>query len=191
MEKEGLEKENTKKTIEAKLLVITMGATAALFSGMASYYIVRAQHYRERFFPNTVINGVEADGLTPNQVMGQIISELGDYELTLKTRSGNERISGSQIGLMAQFDQDLDTLLEEQNPYAWGIGYFNPEEHKIPTVTVFDQELLDKALDNLDCFNPSRIEKPENAKVSDYIPGTGYEIIPETPGTELNRDQVK
>ena len=110
MEKEGLEKENTKKTIEAKLLVITMGATAALFSGMASYYIVRAQHYRERFFPNTVINGVEADGLTPNQVMGQIISELGDYELTLKTRSGNERISGSQIGLMAQFDQDLDTV---------------------------------------------------------------------------------
>ena len=130
MEKEGLEKENTKKTIEAKLLVITMGATAALFSGMASYYIVRAQHYRERFFPNTVINGVEADGLTPNQVMGQIISELGDYELTLKTRSGNERISGSQIGLMAQFDQDLDTLLEEQNPYAWGIGYFNPEERQ-------------------------------------------------------------
>lgn len=191
MEKEGLEKEKIQKPIEAKLLVIAVGAAAALFSGMASYYMVRAQHYRERFFPNTVINGVEAEGLTPGEVMGEIASGLGNYELTLKTRNGNEGIRGSQIGLMAQFDEDLETLLEDQNPYAWGLGYFKPEEHKIPTVTVFDQELLDKTLDNLACFDPSRIEKPENARISDYIPGTGYEIVPETPGTELNKDQVK
>ncbi len=191
MEKEGLEKEKTKKPIKAKLPIVAMGTAAALFSGMASYYMVRAQNYRERFFPNTVVNGVEAGGLTPGQVMNQIASELGNYELTLKTRSGNERIRGSQIGLMAQFDQDLETLLEEQNPYAWGLGYFKPEEHIIPAITVFDQELLDKTLDSLSCFDPSRIEKPENARLSDYIPGTGYEIIPETPGTELNREQVK
>ncbi len=166
------------------------GAAALLF-GTASFYIVKAQYYGEHFFPNTTVNGVLVEGCTPKEAAIQVASGLSDYELTLICRNGTERIRGSEIGLHAEFTDDLKEIIRKQNPYAWGKGIIRPEEFTIPTVTCFDEIRFDNALDGLSCLTGDQVEEPEDARISDYIPGVGYEIIPENQGRKLDRSRVR
>ena len=74
-------------------------SAAALICGTASFYMVKAQYYEEHFFPNTEVNGVLVEGLTPKEAAVRILEGLSEYELTVQSRSGDEVIRGSEIGL--------------------------------------------------------------------------------------------
>ena len=192
MNEEKIESEAKMRAGRKEMIgIVAACSAAALLCGTASFYIVKAQYYEEHFFPNTRVNGVLVEGCTPKEAAGQIARGLSDYELTLICRNGTERIRGGEIGLHAEFTDDLKEIIRDQNPYAWGKGVINPGEFTIPTVTLFDEDLFDKAIDGFSCLTGDAVTEPENARISDYIPGVGYEIIPENQGQKLDRSRVE
>lgn len=165
---------------------VGFGSAAALICGTASFYIVKAQYYEEHFFPNTEVNGVLVEGLTPKEAAVRILAGLSEYELTVQSRSGDEVIRGSEIGLQAEFTDELKTIIREQNPYGWGKGLISPKTYRISADPFFEEERLKKRTQELACFRGDLEAGPENARISEYIPGTGYEIIPEVQGQMLD-----
>ena len=165
---------------------VGFGSAVALICGTASFYIVKAQYYEEHFFPNTEVNGVLVEGLTPKEAAARILAGLSEYELTVQSRSGDEVIRGSEIGLQAEFTDELKTIIREQNPYGWGKGLISPKTYRILADPFFEEERLKKRTKELACFRGDLAAGPENARISEYIPGTGYEIIPEVQGQKLD-----
>lgn len=161
-------------------------SAAALICGTASFYMVKAQYYEEHFFPNTEVNGVLVEGLTPKEAAVRILEGLSEYELTVQSRSGDEVIRGSEIGLQAECTDELKAIIREQNPYGWGKGLMSPKAYQISADPFFEEERLKKRTEELACFRGDLAVGPENARISDYIPGTGYEIIPEVQGQKLD-----
>ncbi|MCI9584505.1 MAG: L,D-transpeptidase family protein [Clostridium sp.] len=146
-----------------------------------------AQQYREAFFPNTSINGLDASGKTMDEVKSMIASEIEGYTLTIETGDGRtEQITGSEIGLRPEFDDSLDWILQTQNPYAWLDYQLNPASYSIDAMVVYDEEALDKRIASLSCMDPSQMRPAVDASISEYTPGQGYRIIPEEPGTEID-----
>ena len=56
---------------------------------------------------------------------------------------------------------------------------------------IYDEGELETAVRSLDCLDEERIQKPENARISQYVSGEGYSIVEETEGNEPDYDRLK
>lgn len=172
--------------------VIAACVLAAVILAGGGIYAGMAQKYKRVFFPNTKINGLNASGRTVAEVKEMISGGIDNYVLTIVEREGKEeQITGEEIGLQSKFDGTLEQLVTTQNPYAWLSYQLNPAEYTISTMIEYDEEALTQAAQGLECMDPALAKEPENASVSEYIPGQGYSIIPETEGTVVLEDVMK
>lgn len=182
-ETEGRKKRRTAAGAAASLLV------CALFA-----YIGMAQKYKTAYFPNTRINGVEASGKTPEEVKALIADETRAYVLKLEERGGKtEQIAGEAIDLHPEFDGTLELLLEKQKPYEWGLYQLGLRSalHSMETMVLYEEDALKKEIDGLFCLRPEEQTAPEDAKISDYVSGQGYSIVPEEEGTVVLKDALR
>lgn len=175
-----------------KIPVLVVSAVAAVLILGSGIYLFIGSTYKDTFFAGTVINGQDASGMTVDEVKTMISQEISSYELTLLERDGKqETITREQLGLMAEFDGTLEKILEEQNPYAWLPAQIKGSEYEIPAMVVYEEENMEKVLKNLDCMDEEQTVKPENARISQYIPGTGYVIELETEGNEVDYERFQ
>lgn len=174
-----------------KKLLAAGGILAVLLVIFGGVYFVMAQRYRTVFFPNTVINGVDASGKTPEQVKELISDGIDAYTLTIKERQDKtEQITKEELGLHPVFDGSLETMLSAQNPYQWIIHQFKPSNYELKTIVSYDKAAFDRAVKNLNCMNPALMQAPQNAKISDYG-ADGFSIVPEVPGSQVISDKVE
>lgn len=167
-------------------------AAAAVLAVAAGAYIYIGTTYRSTFFNGTVINGMNVSGKTVDEVKSMIAEGVEGYVLVLEERGGRtESITGASIGLEAGFDGSLEALLEAQNPYAWLPAWIGGTEREIKALVSYDEGALDAAIEALDCLDETKTEKPQNARISQYEPGTGYTIVPETEGNEADEELLK
>ena len=161
-----------------------------LLVGGTGFYIYSAQAYRTVYFPNTTINGLDVSGRSVSEAEEMISASVDSYKLELVTRTGQEAIAGEAIGLHTAFNGGMEELLKAQNPYQWIFHMASDHEYTVETMIAYDEEKLEQAVENLKCMDASSAVSPEDAHLSDYIPGTGYEIVPETEGTVLDEGMV-
>ena len=166
------------------------GAAVVLLVGGTGFYIYSAQAYRTVYFPNTTINGLDVSGRSVSEAEEMISASVDSYKLELVTRTGQEAIAGEAIGLHTAFNGGMEELLKAQNPYQWIFHMASDHEYTVETMIAYDEEKLEQAVENLKCMDASSAVSPEDAHLSDYIPGTGYEIVPETEGTVLDEGMV-
>lgn len=186
------ESKSHKKPAGKKAGIAAACIAAAVLAGGGGAYAYKAQQYKEAFFPNTSINGLDASGKTMDEVKSMIAREINGYTLTIETGDGRtEQITGAEIGLRPEFDDSLDWILETQNPYAWLDYQLNPASYSIDAMVVYDEKALDGRIASLSCMDPSQMRPAVDAKISEYIPGQGYHIIPEEPGTEIDGTALK
>ena len=177
-------------TATAAIAIATALAIAAVATGVI--YIHKSQAYKSVFFPNTTINGVDASKKTIDEVKSLIASQIDGYTLTLNQRGGvTEQITKEDINLHSEFDGSLEEILSAQKPLQWWSHRKQETEHQIATMIAYDENLLQQKISSLQCFNEENIIPPSDAYISDYIPGEGYQVIPETPGNQLEQEVVE
>lgn len=170
-------------------------AAGCLFLGIAviggGAYAWMGKKYDNVFFPRTIINGINASNRTPEEVKEMIVGQIAGYSLTLETRQGTQEvINGSDVELRSEYDGTLERLLDEQEPWKWGISAMGEKNYTIETMIQYDETLLKQAVEQLDCMQAGAGQAPKDASLSEYIKGVGYQIIPEELGTLLNRERM-
>ena len=73
----------------------------------------------------------------------------------------------------------------------WMLHLTERKNHEINATVVYDEDKLTEKLDSLGMFDEEQVQKPQNAYLSEYIPGQGYEIVPEQQGNSLDKDKVE
>lgn len=147
-------------------------------------------YYNTHFYSNTYINGVKVSNMTVSQVEDAINEEVKSYYLTLKGRNDlTGQIHGQNINLITIFDGSLTDLLDQQNSFMWPVSLFKPHHMEIGTMLEYKEEMLTEQIDKLVFFQDENVVEPENAHISEYGEN-GFEIIPETQGTRVNRETL-
>lgn len=166
-------------------------AAAVLLIGGAGYYIYEGQQYKTVFFPNTIVNGVDASGKTVDEVKALVSADVEGYELTVRGRNGvTDVITNDEIGLHTIFDGSLEQYLAAQAPLDWWRHRKAVTEYQIETETSLDEQMMEDRVNSLVFFDESQVRQPQDAYLSDYIPGEGYVVMPEDPGSQPDRQAV-
>lgn len=152
-------------------------------------YILSSLYYNTHFHMNTVINGVDTSNMTLKEAEDVIQEQFRTYSLTLEGRNDlTSQIYGEDFNMHAVFDGSLEDLLSTQNNFEWPIALFKTHEMEIGTMPEYDEDLLKDLISNLPYFQEENIVEPVNAYISEYSKHSGYEIIPEVHGAEVDFD---
>lgn len=192
MEQQRELRSRRKKDSKASVIAAAVALAAiVLFAAAAVIYVQIGKKYNHIFFPNTTINGVDASEKTIEEVKALISSGTDSYVLTIEGRDGvKDTITGEEISLHSVFNGTLEKILEGQNTNQWLKHKRNSTEYTIDTMIAFDEQLMEDKLSRLECLDESRMVKPENAHLSEYMPGHGYSVVPETEGSQVNPEAV-
>lgn len=179
------------------LVLIILVALAA-----AGAYIAAAMYYRAHFFPNTMINGIDCSDMETGKVAGLLDEQIRGYRLTVTGRDYSTGESGASLGEIlpedigltyANTEEEAERLLTEQNEWSWIQVYLGKKTFSYQLVqgVTFDADKLKSLVFAWDAFQQENMQKAQDAYISEYSAKlNGYEIIPETIGTEFSADEV-
>ncbi len=145
-------------------------------------------YYGNHFQRGTLIDQVDVSNLTVQDLADRVDA----YFLRIQERKSDgssyeESIDGKAIDLSYASTEPLQQILREQNQYLW----FLPQhaEHETEALLSYNKEKLTQAVQALKGFEEDFAQAPTNAHISEYTPETGFSIVAETQGNEL--DQAK
>ena len=164
------------------LLSLTLIASAALYVRVSAYF-------ETRFFPNTVINGMDVSHLTKAEAAELIFAQSLVYQLEVYDQDNQLAgiINAADIGLFIDIDMDVETALANQDEKKWFREHAAKEAHEIIFTIDFDHRLLAALIREWDTFTTLQFRLPENAYLSEYNEEIkGYEIVPDVRGTWID-----
>ena len=180
-----------KKEKRKKILKICGGVVAAI----VAIYCLIAFTYQSKFTTGTIINGIDASGMTLDEYTEALTEKVESYVLTMKFRNKKtEKIKGTDVGYTYVADDGAKKLLENQNIFAWARGYVGvTKEYTVNEGCKFDEEKMKELATALPELQFENMEVPTNAHLGvDENASDGgemaFEIVPETYGTQLIPD---
>ncbi len=192
MEKQkGRSRKKKDFSVKAAVIAGVLGVAAAGGAGTAGYYIYESRQYETVFFPSTRINGIDASHKTVEEMEKLISAAVEDYTLTIKEKGGKtEEIKGVDIGLHSVFDGKMEEYLAQQDPLEWWGQKDRIKDYEIEAMIEFDEELLEWQIDGLEVLNQEDPQPPKDAYLSEYVPGQGYVVVPDEPGSVPDREET-
>jgi hypothetical protein len=161
----------------------------AVVAVLAIAYIGVGIYYNGHFFPKTTVGGISCGNEDADYVESQNIAAAQSYVLTVTDRKDTQfTIAGSQISYAYKSNGEEAALLKAQNGFTWPVGIFLSHEYDLDRSFTYDSQALSDAIDALEMFDDSYIEKPENAYLK--ITDDDYEVVEQVEGNSPIRDTV-
>lgn len=188
--------EDTEQTVEIepvehmrnnrRKLWILAALIATPFLVLLIVYIAGLGRYQSCFLNGTLIDDMDVSGMT----VSELEEEIGKYSLRVIERQADgstaeEEILGSEIGLAYLSTEPLEAVLQGQNRYLWFLK--RDADYRTEVPLSYDEAVLVEKIDELKGFQKDFVEEPADAYITDYVPGSGFELAAERRGNRLNR----
>lgn len=175
-------KKAKKKAFNVKAFMILVVVLLVAYIGVSLYF-------QKHFFFHTKVNGIDVACATVEKVQERIKKETSSYELTVYQRGDiSDNFKGKDIDLQPVFDGGIEKLLKEQNGFGWIGSLFKETELISETAVEYDAAKLKNVVAGFKGLS-SQVA-PEDAGLSEYKEGAGYEIIPEIEGNTVDQTRM-
>lgn len=165
-----------------------LGVLLLVYFGIATYF-------QTHFLPNTFINGTDFSKQTKEEVAALLQGQSQTYQLEVIGKEGKTVgiLTAPEIELViVDIESGIEALFEQQNEFQWILAYQRVQDFKLENGITFQYEKAEKIVESWEALDESKSKVPENAYLSEYLSEKkGYEIIPETEGTLLDKEKVK
>lgn len=179
---EEREKMSTKRKVLIGLISAFVALAIAIYAGGVFYF-------KTHFLPGSKVNGIDCSFLSEERAQEYMEKEVSVYTLAIDERNdGREKLEGSEIGLTYVPDGGIAELLSQQKTATWVLSLPKGEKHQLDTGVTYDLEKLEEKMLSLNCFQEGNITAPQDASIQET--DTGYEIVPEVIGDQLDRDKT-
>ena len=179
--------EIVKKTKEKEHFWTWKKILLAVVIAIAAVYIIGAIFYSGHMYGKDSVFGVSVKNKTVEAVKEELQEKVGQYELDIKTRTGEEQIGAAAIDLAYADKGTVEEVKKSQSPLLWFTAPFSGKED-LPAEVTYDETKLKQAVEGLNCMDPEQMEAPEDASLK-YENGS-YTIVKESEGTTLDESKV-
>ena len=190
-----------KQTSKKKWIVPVILSLVCLLVLLGAAYTGMSIYYQSHFLPNTEINGVDCSGMTALEASELLDEQIQEYSLEVIGRDYATGEPGAVLGKIVPQDIQLafvdmlgavKEVLAEQEWLLWirvlGNAHY---DYSLTQGVTFDDAMLESTVEGWDACQTKNMLKAQDAYIGGYSEALqGYEVIPETPGTELDVNQV-
>lgn len=124
-------------------------------------YIAGCAYFKGRFYPNTIVNGINVSYKTPKELDKLAADKLDGYELKLAGREGvRDVVEGDDVDLEYVADGSSEKVKEEQGFLAWPISYLTEDKIDGKLNLKLDDAKLKNVVLALNIFDKKNIKDP-------------------------------
>ncbi|MDO4476098.1 MAG: L,D-transpeptidase [Lachnospiraceae bacterium] len=188
-----MKKKSTGGRIFGVIIFLLIAVLAAVFVWMGMY--LKEQSQTETFFANTTINGVDASGRTPEEVMAVLTSGYGDSTVSIY-EAEEEALTGTlaEYGYEVDFDTlqaSLEDKLRKQSTDLMTLveSLIGGNTFSVEIPFSFDEDTL-KAKVTAANLAAERVVS-EDAYIKYKKKKNSYVIVPEVYGTEFKDEDLQ
>ena len=194
-------KKKKPKSKKKKFLIALILMLIAVLAVAAYLYYRGTVYYQTHFFPNTNINGMDCGDMEAAPVIDALEACIDGYALAVLGRDYKTGETDVVLGVIGPEDiglsymgtrEAVETLLQQQNEFMWIEAYLDGRYvYSLEQGISFDEELLESIVKSWDACKKKNMRRSEDAYISEYSDELGgYEIIPETIGTEIDLENA-
>lgn len=134
-----------------------------------------------------MVFGIKVSNQTVESLKEKIKENVGQYQLTVSSRTGEETLTADDIDLAFDDQGIVDDLKADQSALLWFTGFFSGGED-IDVDVVWDEALLESKTDSFSFMQEENMQAPVDAHL-EYSDGQ-FQVVKEDPGTQLEKDSV-
>lgn len=158
-------------------------------AGLIAVYIGFSVYFETHFFPHTVILGLDCGGREISYVEEKLADNAASYLLSVYDRTGDKNlVRGVDIDCKFEDSGEVAEILAEQTGFLFPSKLSGEKEYDLHYSMHYDADRLRAIVLGFPFMQPENMTAPENAQLT--ITDTGYELIPEDPGTTVIEPQV-
>lgn len=132
------------------ILYIILFLSVLVFAGL---YVMMGYYYEGSFSYGTWVNRVYCTGKSIDQVNRELKNSSLYSGILLTAEDGSKYfVDGATIGYEADYKDELQNILDNQNPLAWGINLFTSRDRDIIGNISIDEDKLRKSLERWPIF---------------------------------------
>lgn len=181
-ENSGEEKQKKKKIVK----ILAVLSVILVLCGYIGGYL----YFKDRFFVNTKLNGMDVSKKTVQEVL-EIYRKKGDsYQLSIRENgAGLLEVSGTDIRMQYEIESLVRERFAGQNPYLWWEAYLKETEEKVSEQVSFDQEKMRELLSKEVFLPEAGRTAPESAAI--VHDGENFVIQKEKAGTQIDAEKLE
>lgn len=183
------------KWIALAFVLIFLILTAGAYGGIGIYY-------QTHFLPNTIVGGFDCSGMEVGQAAEFWDESLQNYVLEVTGREPSTGESGAVLGTVVPEEVQmrypdmtgtLEDIMSHQDWLLWiksltGQEYVTDVERQC---YIYDEELVENLIKSWSACQAQNMLVAQDAYIGEYSEALrGYEVIPESQGTELDVEQA-
>ncbi|NHL28951.1 peptidoglycan-binding protein [Clostridium botulinum] len=167
--------------------IATIKATIVCICILIAIYLGGSAYFAKHFYFGSQINGINVGGATVEDAKELLASKILQYKLELELRDDKkEEIKGESIELTYDPKDKIENLKSDQKAFSWPKSIFSKSHSTLNDIVTFNEDLLDKQLDNLSCVKENIIN-PKNPSF-EYT-NNGYKVLPEVKGNKIKKEE--
>lgn len=196
----ALESEINQKS-KKKWIIPVIVSLVCLFVLLGGAYAGIGIYYQSHFLPNTEINGIDCSGMTALEAAALLDEQIKEYSLEVVGRDYATGESGAVLGKIVPQDIQLvfvdmlgavEEVLDGQEWLLWVRVLRNARySYALAQGVMYDDAMLKSTVEGWAACQAQNMLSAQDAYIGGYSEALrGYEVIPETLGTELDVHQV-
>lgn len=173
-----------KRKIRKEFIIILV-----LILAIIIVYLIGSFYFNKKFLNGTYINNINVSGMSVSEANKRLSKEVDASLLELKFNDGTtETVSGQELGVKYNLDNDVDDLLEKQNSFSWINAYFTKQKVFINNLAIVDEVILKERVQALNHLQTEAQVAPVDAKV-EYI-NNEFTITNEVAGSTIDLEKL-
>lgn len=177
-----------------KKYIVLLILLVIMFASIGGIYYYGVSQYKNQFYPNSYVNGIDVSGKTPEEVKSILEEELGTYSLTINAKYSTDILTAEDIELAYLYNPDgkdvLEDLLKNQDAYRWPfIISGNLSNFDITIYSDYNHDKIQDLVAGLNCCNPAEVVESRDAYI-DFQDGH-YLIVPDSEGNIIDKTKVE
>ncbi len=173
------------KAMIAVIIVLVLAGVLGAVYGLGRYYF--SSHY----YPGTYVAGVDAAGLTEDELVQAIDATTQSYAVTVSNGSYELAFSSGDIDLTCDSRALAQTLLQDQDVARWPVdlAHANVRMESNLGFEFDDQKLRELVNKSVASYNQTA-KQPVSAKIVLNEQKDAFSVVPEEAGTALDAAAV-
>ena len=183
----------SKRSWKKIVIIVILLLLLLILLGAGAVYSWKADYYKTHFLPNVTINRMDCGGLDCETVISMIQEQSREYSLAVYGQDNEQLgvLSAEEIGLAIDIEKDVENLLAMQEPWKWILAYRTNVSYDIVYEVEYNAAMLKERLLQWQAFQKDKMEPPQDAYITDYLPEEkAYQIVAETRGSLIDIERV-
>lgn len=184
--KRGRRKKQKKEKGHKKVWI----AIASVVGVLCAVYFGFAVFFMSHYYFSMKINGTDVSGKSVAQVKKYMQEQVDSYTLTIKEDGGDEEtIEGADISIVYEGGNELEEVLDSQNPFLWPVASFQKSDVTAQMGVQYDENALEEKIAALSCVQEEKQTEPKSAQP--VYDGEKFVVEKEEQGTKIDLEALK